>query len=55
MNSRILVIGESCKDVFYRGDVLYKNGAGRDTIIKCLEFLKFVATNDDNNVIIVIS
>ena len=32
--------GRSTEDVFYRGDVLYKNGAGRDTIIKCLEFLK---------------
>lgn len=32
--------GRSTPDVFPRGEVLYKNGAGKDTIIKCLEFLK---------------
>ncbi len=32
--------GRSTEDVFHRGEVLYKNGAGKDTVIKCLEFLQ---------------
>jgi len=32
--------GRSTPDVFNRGDVLYKNGAGKEAVLRCLEFLK---------------